>query len=162
MITAPDLFGHIHTIVPCTVEHIDTHFEMIKDVITDESHKSFKGRMAECIEAGSAYALSDGSCFLYYLNSKPFKATGVALYGKNAPHKMLTLFAGIFTKLDDHTFKLEFMLHPGKFMQEYKSILTMTSMKRQVIPGYPLVVRIDELRDKINAIYNKRKIVWVA
>ena len=154
-----DFFGKCHTIVSCTQKDIAVHFDQIKDVVTDIPHNEFKQRMSQCVEAGSAYMLSDGSCFLYYLNSLPFKAEGVALYGKHATHKMLALFAGVFTTIDTHTFKIEFKLHPGKFIQEYKSLLTKTSMKRQVVPGYPLVVRVDVLRNKINDIYNKRKVL---
>ncbi len=153
-----DLFGKEHTIVPCTVDDIAVHFNLVKDVIPSEEVIQFKKRMSECLLAESAYTLSDNSCFLYYSNVEPFRAHGVALYGKHSPLKMLALFAGIFTDIDTHTFKLEFSLHPGKFVNEYKSILTLTSIKRQGIPGHPLVIRIDVLRDKINTLYRKRGI----
>lgn len=153
-----DLFGKEHNIIPCVMSDIPVHFDLVKDVIPSEEVIQYQQRMSECINAGSAYTLSDGSCFLYYNNVKPFRAHGVALYGKNVPEKMLALFAGIFTDIDTHTFKLEFALHPGKFVSEYKSIITLTSIKRQGIPGYPLVIRIDKLRDKINILYRKRGI----
>ena len=159
MITTTDFFGNKHTILPCSAEDVDVHFAKIQDVIPGEEVIQFKQRMSECITAGSAYTLSDGSCFLYYLNDKPCCAKGVALYGKNSPMKMLALFAGIFKELDTHTFKLDFHLHAGKFVQEYKSILTETSIKRQLIKGYPLVVRIDKLFAKIDGIYKKRNLL---
>ena len=155
MITFKDFFGKEHTITSCTEQDIDVHFALIKDVIPVDEITQFKERMAECIEAGSAYTISS-DCFLYYLNYKPCCANGVALYGKNSPSKLLTLFAGIFSQLDTHTFKLNFKLHAGKMVQEYKSIITLTSLKRQRIKGYPLVIRIDKLKNKITAIYNKR------
>ena len=160
MTVATDFFGKHHTILPCSAEDIDVHFDKIRNVIPSEEVIQFKKRMSECINAGSAYTLSDGSCFLYYLNYKPCCATGVALYGKQSPNKMLALFAGIFKEIDHHTFKLDFHLHAGKFVQEYKSIITETSIRRQRIPGYPLVVRIDKLFVKMNAIHKKRGIEW--
>ena len=142
----------------CTESDIDVHFEMIKDVIPSEEVIQFKQRMSECITAGSAYTLPDGSCFLYYINHKPCCANGVALYGKNSPNKLLALFAGIFMKCDTKTFNLAFTLHRGKFVQEYKSIITMTSLKRNRIPGYPLIIRIDKIKDKIKRLYEIRGI----
>ena len=161
MITTTDLFGKVHTIVPCDNEDIDVHFAKIQDVIPSEEVIQFKKRMSECILAESAYTLSDGSCFLYYLNYKPCCANGVALYGKNSSHKMLALFAGIFNEIDRETFKLDFHLHAGKYVQEYKSLLTIESIKRQRIPGQPLVIRTDKLFAKMSALYKKRMIEWV-
>ena len=160
MIRITDLFGKEHTIVPCDNEDIDVHFAKIQDVIPSEEVIQFKKRMSECILAESAYTLSDGSCFLYYLNKQPCYAHGVALYGKQAPVKMLALLAGIFRELDTHTIKLDFHLHPGKFVQEYKSIITLTSMKRQTTPGYPLVVRVDKILAHLSGIYEKRGLKW--
>jgi hypothetical protein len=157
-----DLLGKEHTIVPCTMNDIPVHFELVKDVIPSEEVIQYQQRMSECINAGSAYTLSDNSCFLYYNNVKPFCAHGVALYGKHAPLKLLALFAGIFTGIDTHTFKMEFTLHTGKFIDEYKSILTLTSLKRRNMPDRPLVIRIDELRNKISTLYIKRGIKWAA
>jgi len=151
-----DIFGRRQKIVPCTAEDIDVHFAIIKDVIPGEEVIQFKQRMAECITAGSAYTLSDGSCFLYYLNYKPCCANGVALYGKQSPIKMLALLDGIFREIDTHTFKLDLFLHEGKEVSEYKSLFTKTSMKRQTTKGYPLVIRTDKIHAKIDAVKKKR------
>ncbi len=161
MIITKDLFGKEHTILPCRAEDVDVHFSKISDVIPSEEVIQFKQRMSECINAGSAYTLSDGSCFLYYLNYELCCANGVALYGKNCPNKMLALFAGIFTKADTDTFLLSFAMHPGKFANEYKSIATLSSLKRQRIEGYPLIIRIDELKKKLLKLYSKCGIKWV-
>ena len=158
MITTTDLFGGVHTIVPCDNEDIDVHFAKIQDVIPSEEVIQFKKRMSECINAGSAYTLSDGSCFLYYLNHKPCCAEGVALYGKQSSVKMLALIYGIFTKIDTSTFVIKMILHKGKKVSEYKSLFTLTSMKRQTTPGYPLVIRVDKLITKIKSVYEKRGI----
>lgn len=158
MTIVKDLFGNDHTIQPCRAEDVDVHFNKIRNVIPHEEVIQFKKRMSECINVGSAYTLSDGSCYLYYFNDQPWHAYGVALYGKNSPLKMLALFAGIFRELDRETFKIDFVLHKGKFADEYRSILTETSIKRHRITGHPLVIRVDEIRDRVNAIYKKRGI----
>lgn len=160
MITTTDFFGKQHYLVPCTERDINVHFAKIEEFIPADEVVDFKLRMAECIDIGTAYMLLDGSCFLYYINYKPCCAIGVALYGKESPIKMLALFSGIFHVVDTDTFKLEFHLHYGKLVQEYKSLITEISLKRQGIPGHPLVIRIDELHKKIESIYNRRNIKW--
>jgi len=156
MIIVPDLFGVDHEIVPCTEQDIEVHFNLIKDVIPSEEVIQFQQRMSECILAGSAYTLSNSNCFLYYLNYKPCCAKGIALYGKESPMDIITLFIGVFTLIDTKTFKLGFGLHAGKLVKEYKSLITLTSLKRQRIPGHPLVIRIDELKKKLTKLYRVR------
>jgi len=156
MIPVKDLFGKTHLITQCTMVDINKHFEQIKNTIEPKDTINFKQQMYKSLIADSAFKLDDESCYLYYINDTARCATGVALYGKNSPTKMLALFAGIFTHIDTHTLKLNFHLHANKSVNEYKSIVTEASIRRQLIPGYPLVIRIDKLRDKINNIYNKR------
>lgn len=162
MIITKDFFGKDHTILPCRAEDVDVHFSKISDVIPSEEVIQFKKRMSVCINAGTAYTLSDGSCFLYYHNYKSWAAEGVALYGTGSPVKMLALFAGIFREIDHETFKLDFHLHAGKLISEYKSILTLISMKRYRMPGHPVTVRIDELFKKMDKLYKARGIQWEA
>lgn len=156
MITQTDLFGKDHIIKQCTFDDIKIHFEKIKDVIPEDEKEEFCIRMNDCIKLETAFALEDDSCFLYYKNYKPCCAIGIALYGKNEPLKMITLFAGIFYQIDTTTFKIDFKLHKGKLIQEYKSLLTKISMKRSQQSDVPLVVRIDHLKEKIKQIYEKR------
>lgn len=160
MITSKDFFGKEHIILRCVPEDIDTHFKKIeKVVITDTEESLFKERMLACITAGSAYKLSNDSCFLYYLNSTPRIAEGIALFGQGNPAKMIALFKGVTEELDPRTVKITFYMHKGKFIEEYKSILTPTSIKRQVIEGYPLVVRVDEVITKIRNLYKRMNLV---
>lgn len=160
MIVTKDFFGKEYIIVPCTKEMITSHFSKIKTLISKNEWAIVKERMAQSINEGSAFALQDNSCFLYYLITKPHCAEGIAIYGKNSPNKMWALLSGIFIKTD--IFKLEFVPHTGgTLIKDYKSILTTISIKRQRIPGHTLVVRVDKLRDKIKDIYKKRGIPWV-
>jgi len=155
-----DLFGKQYTIVPCTIEDIPVHFSLVEEFIPSEEVVQYKKRMADCIIAGSAYTLTDGSCFLYYHNYKPCCADGVSFYGKGSPLKMLALFAGIFTEIDHHTFKIDFRLHKGQIKTSCRSIITKESLKRQSIKNYPLVIRVDKIRAKVEHLYNKRGVKW--
>lgn len=92
MILTRSLFGQPCEVVACTLEDVEPNFDKIKKVVSKQEMPEFKRRMVEAVEKGSAFMISDGSCFLYYLNDKPWCATGVALYGKNSPIKMLALF----------------------------------------------------------------------
>ena len=158
-IITKDLLGNSHTILPCSAEDVDVHFSKISDVIPSEEVIQFKQRMSVCINAGTAYTLSDGSCFLYYQNYKPCCAYGVALYGKD-PLKVLALFAGIFKIIDPETFKIDFTLHEGKLLSEYKTLLTPISMRRSHKDNHPVTVRIDHLFKKLDRLYKLRGISW--
>ncbi len=50
----------------------------------------------------------------------------------------------------DEDIKLDFKLHPGKFIAEYRSILTMISMRRSKGGKRPVSIRVDHLKSKIN------------
>ena len=155
-----DIFGREHSIKQCTTEDIPVHFNAIKEMIPEKEALEFYMRMEECVMAGSAYAIDNDSCFLYYINYERDLAHGVALYGKDHATEMLVLFSCVFNELDTNTFKLDFKLHPGKFLQEYKSLLTMISMKRMNRdPDHPLVIRIDDIKRKINHIYERKGLV---
>lgn len=156
MINTRDYFGNEYTIQPCSAEDVDVHFDKISQYIPSEEVIQFKKRMSECILAESAYTLSDGSCFLYYLNYNQGCANGIALFGKHSPLKMLALFAGIFPAVDQDTKFIEFHLHKGKVVSEYKSILTMASIQRQSMKNHPLIINIHELHQKMSRLYKSR------
>lgn len=153
----PDLLGNVQTIKVCLHGDVKNHFEKIRKYIPAEEEKEFLERMCECIDMGTAFNISD-NCFLYYKNTTKYLAQGIALYGQTSPLQILTLFAGVFYKIDTDTFKMDFLLHPGKFAEEYKSLLTITSIKRNCQKGSPLVIRIDKLKAKIKAIYDHKEI----
>ncbi len=156
-----DLLGHVHQVRRCMNIDVESHFALIAHWIPEPEHEEFKTRMKMCIDNGSAFCLIDDSCFLYYLNYKPCCANAVALFGQGSALKVGALFAGIFENIDTHTIRVNFKLHPGKMVQEYKSILTIESMKRRHLPNYPLVVRVDKVKKKMIDLLNKRNIAWV-
>lgn len=161
MVVIKDFFGNEHTVMPCSAEDVDVHFAKIRNVVPSEEVIQFKKRMSECINAGSAYTLSDGSCFFYYLNYKPCCAVGVAVCGKRYPLKMVALFVGIFKGFDLDTFKIDYKLHPGSSPADFKSIFTMISLKRRSTKGRPFVLRTDEMVTRLETIYKNRGISCV-
>lgn len=150
MFQTVDLRGKYYEFRRCLVSDIYDHFLRVKEFIEPAEYEVFKERMLTSCELGTAFMLADNSCYLYYINSKPCCATGVAMLGKNVPMKMMALLSGIFRSIDNTTFKIDFYLHTNKFVREYKSILTDTSIKRHIDNNYPLVIRVDKLREKIN------------
>jgi hypothetical protein len=158
MTTIADLFGHTHIVELCQFDDVPMHFKKLKDMIPEEDPDEFCKRMDECIDAGTAFALSDDSCFLYYKNTTPEFATGVALHGKGEPTKLLALFAAVFGELDTATFKMDFTMHPGKFVKEYRTLISPVSVMRMHSNNYPLVVRVDKLKEKIGSLYNLKGI----
>ncbi len=134
---------------------IGKHFQSIKHWVPEEEHKDFQERMADCVEEENAWCLGDA--FLYYGKTDKRMAYGVALFGKTDTPELLALFAGVFSLEDNDTHKMRFKLHPGKLMTEYKSLLTVVSMKRNHNnPEHPLMVPIHELRQKIAKIAGKK------
>jgi hypothetical protein len=135
----------------CLIVDVVPHFNKIKQWIPEEEAEAFQNRMRDCVEEENAWALNDS--FLYYTKVDRRMAHGVALFGGGEPMDILALFIGVFSLEDTDTFMLRFKLHPGKLMDEYKSLLTAVSMKRaHQNQNHPLMVRIDGLRKKIWAI----------
>lgn len=154
-----DLFGNPHIISPCIASDVTKHFNKIEHYIPAAEHKEFVERMQECVVLHTAFRISD-DCFLYYKNVDKFTSVGVALCGRNVPLEILTLFAGVFTLIDQDTFVMRFALHPGKLALEYKTLISLTSIRRNFQDKSPLVVRIDKLRDKLSKLYTIRGIPW--
>jgi hypothetical protein len=104
--------------------------------------------MRDCVEADNAWCLNDA--FLYYDKVDLRMAHGMALYGMDVPMDVLALFIGVFSFEDNDTCMMRFKLHSGKFLEEYKSMLTVTSMKRwHQNHDHPLMIRVDAWRKKV-------------
>ena len=132
---------------------IGAHYQSIKHWIPEGEKEAFQERMADCIEDGNAWCLND--TFLYYEKHNLRMAYGVALYGHQNTLDLLSLFIGVFSFEDNDTHMMRFKLHPGKFMDEYKSMLTVISMKRcHRDANHPLMVRVDDFRKKIVGLLN--------
>ena len=137
----------------CVLADIVNHYQFIKHWVPEGEKEAFQERMADCVEDETAWCLNDA--FLYYEKVNARMAYGVALYGMDNAVDMLSLFIGVFSFEDNDTHMLRFKLHPGKFMQEYKSLLTVISMKRNHHdPDHPLMVRVDDFRKKIVKLLN--------
>lgn len=131
----------------------------MKDTIDPTEWDAFQYRMEQCVDARTAYKI--GNTFLYYLNYKPCCALGAAMFSNGEPLKLLALLTGVFREVDKVTFKLDFYPHEKTFLRDYRSLLTMTSLKRQAKKDHPLVIRIDRLRAKIHKIHKARGVSWV-
>ena len=132
----------------CLNSEIWRHFVKIKHWVPENEKEEFQKRMLECIEEGTAWCTDN--TFLYYHKENPRISHGVAIFGMDHPMEMLALFFGVFTYEDKNTFTMRFKLHPGKFLEEYKSLLTTTSiMRTHANPKHPLMIRIDAFRDKV-------------
>ena len=154
-----DLFGKSQSIKQCTFDDIPPHFDKVKEIVPEAEHQEYVARMTECVLDGTAFSLEDDSSYIYYKKKSDLFAEGVVLYGKQEPLKLGALFNFVFTKIDPKVFKLDFQLHPGKEIGEYKSMLTITSIKRhQANSKAPLVIRVDQLMKRFTDLYEKRGI----
>ena len=130
---------------------VGIHFDKIKQWIPEPEWLEFHSRMADCIEDETAWCTDN--TFLYYKRNNKRMAYGVALFGKDFTAELISLFVGVFTFEDPETCIIQFQLHPGKFMEEYRSMLTTVSMKRHhANPEHPLTIRVDGFREKVYAI----------
>jgi len=138
---------------PCIPADIKRHFDKIKHWIPDEEKEEFQKRMLACIKEGDAWCTDN--TFLYYTRENLRISIGVAIFGMKYPMEILSLFIGIFSFEDHDTHIIRFKLHPGKFMEEYKTLLTMTSIRRTHInPNHPLLIRVDDFKKKIVKMLN--------
>lgn len=139
---------------------IGAHYQSIKHWIPEGEKNSFQERMADCIEDENAWCL-DGT-FLYYKPVSKRLAHGVALYGTDHVTDLLSLFIGVFSLEDNDTCLLQFKLHPGKYMSEYKAFITLLSMKRNHRNSkHPLMVDVQGFREKIVHLLNLNEVKGV-
>jgi hypothetical protein len=148
------IFQSKYPTVPCSSADVDKHYEQIKHWITDTGEQVFKQRMHACIAAGTAYKALD--CFLYYLPQTKRYAHGIAIFNGSYPQNLLALFENVFLGYDQKTQVLQFQLHNGKFVDEYRSLLTRKSIKGYLLNKTPVTVRIDAMRKKYTKLHQAR------
>lgn len=134
----------------CTPDDIHEHFKKIEDVIEPENQEEHEQRMLECVLEKTAFVTASGNCFLYYKKTKPKFADGVALEGRGHPMEMIALLSGIFRSLDDKTWFVYFKLHSNKFINEYKGLMSKSSIHRHLKSSDPILVRTDKLLAKFD------------
>ena len=160
MIAIHDIFGGVHTVLPCTPACVDKHFELIKHTVPPQEVDEFKRRMLASVDMEAAYTMADGSCFIYYDNSNVRVAKGISMYGKGAPLEMLALFFAMFGKLNTQAVTLKFYPHSRSHalatIKQCKSLITLESIKKQSTLGHPLVIDIVEAIGRLDNLYTKR------
>lgn len=158
MIQTTDLMGNVHQIDRCTVSNIPNHFSKVQHLIPEEDRESYLSRMLQGVQQGTAFCVSDHSCFLYYLKDpvQPEFSEGVSLFGVGNPLKVAAMFSGIFTQVDNLVFVMKIKMHKGRTASNYQSIATASSIKNNSVHGSPLVVRIDKLLTKLSVLATKR------
>ncbi len=154
-----DLQGNPHTVRKCTREDIPIHFSLVKHLVPEDEHESYVTRMTLCMTANSAYCI-DSSCFIYMRKTRPCIAEAFSLYGEGNPIKTLAMFAYILNE-DKRLLKLSFHLHEGNTLSAFKSLITKTSLLRQVNPKHAIMARCDQLRSKLYDMYVRRGVPWV-
>ncbi len=139
----------------CRPTDIEDHFAKIRHWVTDENGGSFKKRMLEAVKRKTAWCTEN--TFLYYVSDGK-AGIGYALFGRDYPVELISLFMGVFSYHDKDTAFIRFKLHPGKMVDEYKTLLTSVSMSRYHTSNetHPLMIRVDELRKKWAGMMAKR------
>ena len=158
-----DLFGNPVTFKHCVTEDLLTHFEPIEHWITDIPKVEFLQRMKACIDENMAFALDDDSAFLYMypvrtegMIGPTVHYAGIAIYGGPDQVKFLALLKGIFEDLHPTIARVDFKLHPGKALGEYKSLLHTKSLERFGTEMDHVFIRTDELQKKLRSLYYSR------
>lgn len=150
MLSAEDKIKH------CTEDDIDSHFETVLPLVQSTDRSEYKKLMLQAVNEDTAYQLLDGSCFLYYLKEEQYTARGVSFYGKDNPVGLLVLFAGIFDKDNEETVLLRFIPHSNDEIKDYKSLLTVSSIKKWHKAGTYVSIRVDKLINKTKKVLLKR------
>lgn len=125
-----DLIGRQYGLLPCTEDDIPNHFKRVEHWIEPDFKDAYVDRMKQCVEAGTAYKLDDDSCYLYFLKTKKSFAEAVCINGYGKPMSVIALISGIFRKIHRDIFFVEFVMHKGKVMAEYKFMLSPKSMRK--------------------------------
>lgn len=153
----PGLRGKSYTVSRCLLSDIPFHFEIVKDLVPKDEHKDYQNMMLDCVKTGLAFCIGD-SCFIYMKQSKPKFLEAYSFYGKNNPLKVLAMFMYILKEIDKEVMFLKFYPHSSAIINDIKSLLTHTAILRQNSHDVPVLVRCDQLRGKLSAIYKSRKL----
>jgi hypothetical protein len=140
----------------CTLDDVDKHYNLVRPLVIGTDENVYKAEMVKAIEQGTAFSVLDRSCFVYYLKDDEYSARGISIYGKGNPLGMTALFLGIFNPTRDiNTRKISFYPHTTSVINEYKSLLTVKSIRKWYEFGLPVVVWIKPIRLKADYILNK-------
>ena len=147
-----DISGLTHardSIRSCSESDIEDHYSVVQPLVKYTDEAAYVALMLQAVSEGTAYAVLDNSCFLYYLKDEKYSANGICFYGTGNPVGMITLFAGIFDQPNEHTKVLKMTPHSDGEIQHYKSLLVVGSIIKWRRHGLPVVIRVDKLMDKI-------------
>lgn len=140
----------------CVLDDVDKHYNLVRPLVVDTDEQVYKAQMVKAIEQGTAFSVLDGSCFAYYLKDDEYSATGISIYGKGNTIGMTALFLGIFNPTRDTTTrKISFYPHTTSAISEYKSLLTIKSIRKWYEFGLPVVMLIKPIRLKTEYILRK-------
>jgi hypothetical protein len=148
MFTVTDLTGKVYELQDCTEDDIPGHFSRVEHWIEEEFKEEYKERMRACIAQGTAYKLDDDSCYLYFMKTRRSFSEAVCLNGYGRPMSVIALISGIFRLIERDIFFMEFVMHKGKTLKEYKSMLSDTSIRSFQKNDDVLLVQIQPLLKK--------------
>ncbi|WAK44650.1 hypothetical protein vBAmePPT11V19_00024 [Alteromonas phage vB_AmeP_PT11-V19] len=154
-----DFRGNQVKVERCTLNDVNKHFEAVKHLVPEEDHLEYVDNMGSSVINNMAFKV-ENKCFIYLDKQAPAIAQAYSLFGNNCPLEVLAMFSCILLLVDKKLFKISFYLHAGKTVKDFKSLLTLTSLKRQIVPHHPVVIRCDFLRNKLKAMYNRKGIQW--
>lgn len=142
----------VYKVTKCTLDDIDTHYELVRSAADDVPEDVYKSRMTTSVEQGLAYYVKkDGVLvgFLYNICNDKRYGEAVSIWGVD-PIAFITLLKESFTDFPSH--KIRVMPHKNN-VTYISSLVKGDSIRNWHLYGTPLVVVIAPLIEKFKKMY---------
>jgi len=143
----------IYTIVNCTNEDVDKHYELIKDNVSDTDETVYKNAMLDSIKQNMAYkAICDNDDVAWLYVHKVINAClGSSIYKKDLIGMLL-----VFKEFSEHTNCKIIRYTPHKGMlSALKSLATKESIRLYHNGESYIRINLNEIIPKFEQLYNK-------
>lgn len=144
-----DAFGTPLEYRACTLEDIDKHFRYVRRIVNPEDRVVYKERMKQAVEGSTAFCIAGSNIFLYYIKTDDYISEGVSLSSKGKPLEWLALLTAMAFLEDTVTTFIRFHLHDKNRIQDFLSLVEVSSIKGQLSNPKQVTIRVDKLRNRI-------------
>jgi len=144
--------GNCYTVVKCTIDDIDRDYELVRKDVDDCPEEDYKDAMRKSVESGVAYRSTDkdGKIAFLYTYIEDGYGRGASIYNGGSPIGLLCVLKTLGEGYPSHVVTM----YPHKGNVGYiRSLVLGYSMRNWHNGNGPLVIKIDELRPKIDKLW---------
>lgn len=142
--------GKQYTVEQCELHDVDTHYDVVKELVDDVDEEEYKKYMSMAVEQGTAYKVSSDKLLGFlYVRKEVNRWHGASIWIDKDIVAATVLLKTAFDNIE--ATKVQFRPHNGELY--LKSLATGKSIRLWHFKNHWLTVVIDEARAKFSKIY---------